>query len=203
METPGDIYQLAISGCSKHGRSPVSRSRLDPRGVRSFADELRTSGHEVTVPDLYDGRTFPTLDEGVAHAHELGFSAIIEAGVEAARHLPEPLVYAGFSLGALPAQRLAQRRPDARGALLYHSAAPVSAFSERWPDDVPLQMHIMVDDPWDDLEVMQDLAAGSGGELFTYEGAAHLFTDRSSDDHDPVAARLVMQRTLQFLARLD
>lgn len=171
-------------------------------GVRGFADELRQSGHEVTVPDLYDGRTFPTLDEGVAHAHELGFAAIIDAGVEVARRLPRELVYAGFSLGALPAQRLAQQRPDARGALLYHSAAPVTEFSERWPDGVPLQMHIMIDDPWDDLPVMQDLAAGSGGELFTYDGRAHLFTDRTSDDHDPAASRLVMERTQRFLTRL-
>ena len=169
-------------------------------GVRAFAEELRRSGHEVTVPDLYDGRTFPTLDEGVAHAHELGFAAIIAAGVEVAGRLPDDLVYAGFSLGALPAQRLAQRRPGARGALLYHSAAPVTEFSEGWPDDVPLQMHIMVDDPWDDLPVMQDLAATSGGELFTYDGEAHLFTDRSLADHDPVAARLVVERTLRFLS---
>jgi dienelactone hydrolase len=169
-------------------------------GVVAFADELRQSGHEVTVPDLYDGRVFPTLDEGVAYAHELGFGAVIEAGVEVAQRLPQQLVYAGFSLGALPAQRLAQRRPQARGALLYHSAAPIAEFSERWPDGVPLQMHIMVDDPWDDLEVMQDLQAASGGELFTYDGHAHLFTDRSRGDHDPVAARLVMERTQRFLA---
>lgn len=171
-------------------------------GLLAFADELRQSGHEVTAPDLYDGRTFPTLDAGVAHAHELGFAAIIEAGVEEAERLPRELVYAGFSLGALPAQRLAQQRPDGRGALLYHSAAPFTEFSEHWPDGVPLQMHIMVDDPWDDLEVMQELAADSGGELFTYDGDAHLFTDRSSDDHEPEAARLVVQRTQRFLASL-
>ena len=37
-------------------------------GVRSFADVLREAGHTVVVPDFYDGRTFATLDEGMAHA---------------------------------------------------------------------------------------------------------------------------------------
>lgn len=172
-------------------------------GVRAFADQLRAAGHEVTVPDLFDGRTFATVEEGVAHAEELGFDTLTAAGVEAAEGLPHETVYAGFSLGVMPAQRLAQQRSGARGALLYHSAVPLGEFGQPWPEDVPLQMHIMLDDPWDDLPVMQELATHAGGELFTYEGDAHLFTDRSLDDHDPEAARLVMDRTLDFLARLD
>jgi dienelactone hydrolase len=171
-------------------------------GVRAFADDLRAAGHEVTVPDLYEGRTFPTTEEGVAHAEELGFGRIIDRGVEAAERLPAGIVYAGFSLGAMPAQRLAQQRAGARGAVLYHSAAPVTEFGEHWPEGVPLQLHIMTDDPWDDLEVMEGLA-GDGGELFTYDGDAHLFTDRSTDDYDAGAANLVLERTLEFLGRLD
>lgn len=171
-------------------------------GVRAFADELRTAGHDVSVPDLYDGRTFATIDEGVAHAEELGFGAIVEAGAAAAEELPPDVVYAGFSLGAMPAQYLAQQRAGARGALLYHSAVPLGEFGDRWPEGVPLQLHVMVDDPWDDLPVMRELASHAGGELFTYAGDAHLFTDRSLDDHDPDAARLVMERTLDLLARL-
>jgi dienelactone hydrolase len=172
-------------------------------GVQAFADELRAADHHVSVPDLYDGRTFVTTAEGVAHAEELGFETIIARGVEAAERLPHAIVYAGFSLGAMPAQRLAQQRPGGRAALLYHSAVPLGVFGERWPDGLPLQLHIMADDPWDDLEVMQALAASPDAELFTYEGDAHLFTDRSLDDHDPDATRLVMERTLALLARLD
>ncbi|HEX2027711.1 MAG TPA: dienelactone hydrolase family protein [Nitriliruptorales bacterium] len=172
-------------------------------GVRAFADELRRAGHVVTAPDLYDGRTFGTIDEGVAHAEELGFDTIIARGVEVAGSLPQELVYAGFSLGVMPAQRLAQQRPGARGALLYHSAVPVSEFGESWPEGVPLQMHVMMDDPWDELPIMQELASVADGALFTYEGEAHLFTDPSVDGYDAEAARLVMERTLDFLARLD
>lgn len=171
-------------------------------GVRAFADQLREAGHDVVAPDLFDGRTFATVDEGLDHARERGFGAIAAAGVEIAEGLPSSLVYAGFSMGAMPAQQLAQQRAGARGALLYHSAVPLEEFGQAWPAGVPLQMHVMVDDPFDDLRVMQDLAASAPGELFTYEGDTHLFTDGSLDDHDPRAARLVLDRTLDFLARL-
>ncbi len=172
-------------------------------GVRAFADDLRAAGHQVTVPDLYDGRRFDTVEEGVAHADALGFGTVIERGVAAAQELPADLVYAGFSLGAMPAQWLAQSRAGARGALLYHSAVPIGEFGVGWPDRLPVQLHIMVDDPFDDLAVMEELASTAGGELYTYDGDAHLFTDRSLADFDAAAAELVLGRTLAFLARLD
>lgn len=171
-------------------------------GVQAFADELRAAGHEVTVPDLYEGRSFTSIEAGLAHVEELGFETIISRGVSVAEGLRDDLVYAGFSLGVMPAQWLAQRRPGARGALLYHSAVPLGEFGEAWPDGVPLQMHIMVDDPFDDLDVMQSLAAASG-QLYTYPGTDHLFTDRSVSDYDQAATELVMQRTLDFLTGLD
>lgn len=172
-------------------------------GVHAFADELRAAGHRVTVPDLYDGCVFASIDDGVAHAEEVGFGTIIERGLTAAQDLPSDLVYAGFSLGVLPAQRLAQQRPGARAAIFYHSAVPLGEFGDEWPDDVPLQLHVMVDDPFDDLPIMENLVARAGGQLFTYPGDAHLFTDRSLDDHDPEAAQLVLERTLDLLAQLE
>jgi dienelactone hydrolase len=172
-------------------------------GVHAFADDLRAAGHRVGVPDLYEGRVFATIEDGVAHAEEVGFDTLVARGVAAAEELPKEIVYAGFSLGAMPAQRLAQQRPGARAVILYHSAVPLGAFGDRWPDDVPLQLHVMVDDPFDDLPVMEDLVARAGGQLFTYPGDAHLFTDRSLDEHDPEAARLVLERTLDLLGDLD
>src|SRR5215208_7943549 len=68
-------------------------------GVAAFADELRRAGHTVHTPDLYDGRTFATLEEGLAYAEEIGFDEVTERGVQAAEALPAELVYAGFSLG--------------------------------------------------------------------------------------------------------
>src|ERR1700689_5010338 len=97
-------------------------------GVREFAAQLRAVGHDVTVPDLYDGKTFEDLEDGVAYAEQVGFDNIIERGRRAAEGLPNELIYAGFSLGVLPAQMMTQTRPGARGALLYHSCVPTSEF---------------------------------------------------------------------------
>ena len=44
---------------------------------------------------------------------------IIEQGVSRRPTCPAALVYAGFSMGVLPAQKLAQTRPGGRGALLF------------------------------------------------------------------------------------
>jgi dienelactone hydrolase len=117
-------------------------------GFLGFADELRNAGHDVHAPDLYHGRTFDDLTDGVAYADEIGFEDIVARGVGAAEGLPTGLVYAGFSLGVLPAQKLAQTRPGARGALLFHSCIPVPELGASWPDGVPVQIHAMEADPF-------------------------------------------------------
>ena len=122
-------------------------------GFHAFADELRRAGHTVHTPDLFHGRTFGSIDEGVAYAEEVGFDTIIERGVRAADDLPAELVYAGFSLGVMPAQELAQTRPGAKGALLFSAAFPASEFGGSWPPGVPLQIHIMEDDPWGEEDI--------------------------------------------------
>ena len=106
-------------------------------GFKAFADELRRGGHTVHTPDLFDGRTFASIEEGMAYASQIGFpEEIIERGVQAANGLGKELVYAGFSLGVLPAQKLAQTRDGARGALLFYSCVPTSFFGA-WPASVP------------------------------------------------------------------
>src|ERR671939_6509 len=117
-------------------------------GCISFADELRAAGHVVHTPDLYDGKTFGELGEGIAYAEQVGFDTILERGRLAALALPEGIVYGGFSLGVLPAQMLAQTRPGAKGALLFHAAIPLSEFGGSWPEGAPLQIHFMENDPW-------------------------------------------------------
>jgi len=173
-------------------------------GFRAFADELRGAGHTVHTPDLFDGRTFQTLEDGVAHAERLGFGALLERGARAADELPSSLIYAGFSLGVLPAQRLAQTRPGALGALLFHSCAPVSEFGSSWPAGVPVQIHAMEADPFfvgdGDLEAARALvAAADEAELFLYPGDQHLFADASLPSYDASAAALLTRRVLEFL----
>lgn len=174
-------------------------------GVRSFADSLREAGHTVHTPDLFDGRTFGSIEEGFAFAGEVGFDAIRERGVAAADELGPELVYAGFSFGVTIAQRLAQTRPGARGALLLHSCLPIGEFGGKWPEGVPVQIHGKEGDEFfdEDLPAARELADSSpDAELFVYPGDQHLFTDSSLEAYDPEAAALLMERVLKFVASL-
>ena len=173
-------------------------------GCLSFAEELRAAGHVVHAPDLYDGKTFTTLDDGIGYARQVGFDRIRERGVRTAEGLPNEIVYAGFSLGVMPAQMLAQTRPGAKGALLFHAAVPTSEFGTDWPDGVPLQIHTMEADELGDVEDARQLAESiESAELFLYPGDRHLFADNGLPDYDESAATLLKQRVLSFLDEIQ
>lgn len=173
-------------------------------GFHAFVDELRRAGHTVHTPDLFDGRTFDTLDEGMAHVGEVGFGEILDQGVRAAEGLPDELVYGGFSLGVLPAQKLAQTREGARGALLFYSCVPPSEFGSSWPADVPVQIHGMDADPFfvdeGDIDAAREIVESTeNAELFLYPGNQHYFADSSLPSYDPDATALLTGRVLDFL----
>jgi dienelactone hydrolase len=175
-------------------------------GVRLFADELRQAGHTVHTPDLFDGRRFDTIDEGMAFAGEVGFGTLAERGVAAAEAISPDVVYAGFSFGVMPAQQLAQTRPGTRGALLMYSCLPVSEFGDAWPQAVPVQVHGKDADPFfeEDLEAARALVDSTdGAELFLYHGEEHLFADSSLPAYDAEAAALLTKRVLAFLDTAD
>ena len=177
-------------------------------GLRSFADGLRAAGHTVHTPDLFDGRTFDTIDEGAAFTRE-DHSPDLDARADAAvADLPAGLVYAGFSFGVMSAQRLAQTRPGAAGAVLVDSSVPITGewrFGP-WPDGVPVQVHGMDDDPFfageGDIDAARELVeiVGPSAELFVYPGDQHLFADSSLASYDAEAAALLTERVLAFLA---
>jgi dienelactone hydrolase len=174
-------------------------------GFFAFAEELRGAGHKVHTPDLYDGNVFESLDEGIAYATEIGFGVLLERGVRSGDDLLASLVYAGFSLGVMPAQKLAQTRPGALGALLFHSCLPVSEFGEDWPPAVPVQIHGMAHDPFfvdeGDIDAARALVASAEhAELFVYLGDQHLFVDPSLPSYNSEAAALLTHRTIEFLA---
>lgn len=177
-------------------------------GFLAFAEELRQAGHTVHIPDLYEGRTCDTLGEGIAHAQSIGFDTIIQRGQVAAAKLPDALVYAGFSLGVMPAQMLAQTRPGAKGALLFHACIPASEFGSPWPEAVPLQIHAMEADEFfvndGDLDAAQRLVETvENAELYLYPGDQHLFADASLPSYDKNAATLLKQRVLRFLENVQ
>jgi dienelactone hydrolase len=175
-------------------------------GVVAFADDLRAGGHTVHAPDLFEGRTFPTLEDGMAHVQQIGFGEVMERGTRAVEGLPDALVYAGFSLGVLPAQKLAQTRPGARGAVLCYSCVPSSEFGG-WPAGVPVQIHGMDGDPIfieeGDVDAARALVEeAEDAELFLYPGDQHYFADSSLPSYDAEATALLTQRVLDFLARV-
>jgi dienelactone hydrolase len=173
-------------------------------GVRSFAETLREDGHTAHTPDLFDGHTFSSIEEGFAFARERGLDTIRERGAAAAEELDPGIVYAGFSFGVTIAQALAQTRPGARGALLIYSCIPVTEFGSAWPDGVPVQIHGKEEDEFfeEDLPAARELARSTAeAELFLYPGDQHLFADSSLDAYDPEAAGLLMERVRAFLTR--
>lgn len=177
------------------------------QGVEAIAAELRRAGHTVHVPDLYEGHTFETLDNGLAYARQTGFGTVNARGLSAADGLGDALVYAGFSLGVMPAQQLAQTRAGAKGALFFHSCLPVAEFGA-WPTGVPVQVHGMEGDPLfadeGDLDAARELAGSvEDAELFLYPGKEHLFADSSLPSYDRAATELLTSRVLDFLARIN
>jgi len=181
-------------------------------GVRAFAEELRAGGHTVHTPDLFDGERPATIDDGVALTQAIGDETLRERADRVVADLPEGLVYAGFSFGAGTAQRLAQTRPGAGGALLYEACIPITgdwAFGP-WPDGVSVQIHGMDKDPFfaleGDIDAARELVEMVGSELaqlFVYPGDRHLFADSSLPSYDPDAAALVVQRSREFLHRVS
>lgn len=173
-------------------------------GIERFAARLREEGYRVMTPDLFDGRTFESIEQGVAHAESIGFDEIIRRGVASAAQVEGPLVVIGFSLGVLPAQQLAQTRPGVIGAVLCHAAVPVSKLGDAWPEGVALQMHFVKDDPWarEDLPVAQELAASvPGATLFVDPGTGHFVADSTHADYDAAIAELMTERIIGFLSR--
>ena len=174
-------------------------------GVLAFADQLRSGGHTVHTPDLFDGARPASIEEGVALTRQIDAD---DRADRAVADLPPGLVYAGFSFGAAIAQRMAQTRPGARGALLYEACLPITGewAIGPWPAGVPVQIHGMDKDPFfgleGDIDAARVLVESVGPELadlFVYPGDRHLFTDSSLPSYDAAAATLVAQRSRRLL----
>ena len=176
-------------------------------GVEAFADDLRGAGHTVHTPDLYAGRRFDSIEDGAAFTHGPDAPDLEALADAAVTDLPAHVVYLGISSGVMQAQRLAQTRPGAAGALLLEAAVPITgewAFGP-WPEGVALQIHGMDADPFfageGDLDAARAIvAAVPGAELYVYPGDRHLFEDRSLPSYDAGATALLTARVLEFLA---
>jgi dienelactone hydrolase len=160
------------------------------------------------VPGLFEGRTFDSIESGMGFVEGIGFGEVISRGRASVEDLPAAVVYAGFSLGVVPAQMLAQTRDGARGALLYYSCVPVSEFGTAWPAGVPVQVHGKESDPFfageGDLDAARALVeATPDAELFLYEGDQHYFADSTLPSYDADATKLLLERSLTLLRAVD
>jgi len=183
-------------------------------GVNAAAERLGAAGHTVHAPDLYDGEIFDDLDEGMRKEDALGYQEISRRARESVAELPEELVYAGFSMGAVHAEVLAAERPGALGVVLMHGAVPVEALKEyfgveRWPEGVPVQVHYAAEDPW--VEAEEEVVplgeavrgAGAAFEAHAYPGSGHLFADPDLPEYDRASSDEMWERVLAFLDRID
>jgi dienelactone hydrolase len=172
-------------------------------GVLAFAQQLRDAGHTVHTPDLFDGRTFADVHDGVAFVQAQGEGTFAARAAEIVASMGSELVYAGMSMGAARAAEQVLTRPGAKGAFFLYGAIAPSWWDATWPDLVPSQAHVTKDDEFREPEAeVQYLADVPGAELFVYPGAGHLFAEPGHPDYDEVAARLAAQRILAFLGGL-
>ncbi|MFF9122026.1 dienelactone hydrolase family protein [Streptomyces sp. NPDC014889] len=175
--------------------------------VRQAADRLRSAGHAVWTPDLFEGRTFDTVEEGTACQESIGKDELLKRAVLAAAPYSERgLVYAGFSFGAATAQTLALGDERARGLLLLHGTSDVAPNASA--DGLPVQLHVAEPDPfepddWLSAWYLQMGRTGADVEVYRYAGAGHLYTDPDLPDYDAEAAEATWRVALGFLAELD
>ncbi|ADI11014.1 hypothetical protein SBI_07894 [Streptomyces bingchenggensis BCW-1] len=190
-------------------RSPIlllhSMYGLRP-AVHAAADRLRAAGHEVHVPDLFEGRTADSAEDGMALKEEIGKDELLHRAVVAAAPLSDRgVVYAGFSLGGSIAQNLALGDEKARGLLLLHGTSDIA--DDATADGLPVQLHVADPDPfephdWLNAWYLRMGRAGADVEIYRYPGAGHLFTDPELPDYDEEAAEATWKVALGFLAEV-
>ncbi|WP_329036471.1 dienelactone hydrolase family protein [Streptomyces sp. NBC_00178] len=174
--------------------------------VHASADRLRAAGHEVRVPDLFEGHTFGTVEEGMAFKEQVGKDELLRRAVlAAAPYSDQGLVYAGFSFGASVAQTLALGDAKARGLLLLHGTSDIA--ENATVDELPVQLHVADPDAfespdWLNSWYLQMQRTGADVEVYRYPGAGHLYTDPDLPDFDQAAADLTWKVSIGFLATL-
>lgn len=179
-------------------------------GITALEDVLCEAGHDVTVVDQYEGRTYDSYDEAMAHVDAVGMPALMHGALGHSTDVPGRFVAVGFSNGACMAQYVAAKRPkDARGVVMIGGGVPMRILDLPWPKGVPGQIHVTKGDPWSEPEANDEVVADAeqaGGhvELFTYPGDGHLFNDEQMpDEYQPAEAELLHERVVEFISRLE
>jgi len=193
----------------KRNAVAVFHSALGLRpGLLQLVDCLRAAGHNVSSPDLYDGDVFDYAAGAIAKIQELGFDEILVRSRRAVADLPHETAYIGFSNGGACAELVAATTPGARGVVLIGAPLPIRDLGwTEWPPGVPVQVHFGEKDPRRNEHVIQQLTArvrksGAVFEEHIYSTAMHHFADPGWAGYDAAAAALMLERVLEFLARI-
>jgi dienelactone hydrolase len=165
---------------------------------------LRAAGHDVSTPDLYDGRTASTMDAALALMDAVGWEVICARARQALEVVPQTAVLAGFSMGAGVIGSVWDQRRAAAGVVLLHGIAPIPASAR---PGLPVQVHLAGDDPFAPRQAVARWQAGAtraglAAQVFTYPGAGHFYTDPCLADYHPASAGQTWQRVTAFLSAL-
>ncbi|WP_232661463.1 dienelactone hydrolase family protein [Pseudonocardia sp. TRM90224] len=177
------------------------------RGVElAAAERLRAAGHQVVVPDLFDGVTNPgDFDAAFDHLDRIGWSTVLERAHDALADAPAETVLGGLSMGAALVGDIWPARLDAAGAFYLHAAPPVPAGIRT---GTPVQLHFGAGDPFvppERLARFRESAERNGAyaTVREYEGVGHFFTDETLPDHDADAATSTWRDVLGMLDLLE
>jgi carboxymethylenebutenolidase len=176
--------------------------------IKDVAARLAASGYRALVPDLYRGRV--TLDAAEAEhlMAELDFidaaSQDVRGAVMHLKRSSQRVAVIGFCLGGALSILAAIHVPELDAVCCWYGVPPHEAGDPR-AIRVPVQGHFALKDEYFPPSVVEELEAklkeaGVRYEFHRYP-ASHGFGRESAPYHDPEAAALAWQRSLDFLAR--
>ena len=179
------------------------------KGVVDLADRLEKQDHKVYCVDLYDGKSFDDMDKAMEFFMSLGIPELIERTVKYTQDMPKDSIYIGFSNGGASAMLLAGTKPDAKGCVLLHAALPLEELGiEKWPSDVPVQVHYAKSDPWKEQSSIDALEkdireSGASYNYYEYPAEGHLFTDALLPEYNEDASELLISRVIDFISNIE
>lgn len=177
---------------------------------RGVCDRLADAGFVALAPDLHgDDRTADTPDEAealLATTDPNRTAHLVVSSLSALRSMPAtpagPVGIVGFSMGASWGLWAATRQPESVDAVVAYYGVQTIDFEAL---TAPVLGHFAEIDPLvtdDDLVEMQAhlLLLDKHIEVHHYEGTGHWFAEAGAGDHhDPDAAALAWDRTIEFL----
>jgi dienelactone hydrolase len=159
-------------------------------------------GYQVSLPDLFDGRTAPgEIEAGFALMQEIGWSTITGRAYDALSRVSDAAAMIGFSMGVGVIGQVWSDRIGAAAVGCLHAPASVPPGVQ---PGTPVQLHYAAGDrfvPPERVEAFRRSAAAAGAAALVreYEGAGHYFTDDSHPDYAPEAAASAWSDLLTML----